>query len=321
MQALPGVVAAGVSNKLPLTGEGGNAALWPELSTAVSNSVVGDVRPVSPDYFRTMGIPWRDGRLFTETDRDRSIAVVSTVAAERLWPGEDPIGKQFHIGARMLPPIQVVGIVGDVRGVSLDRSPSPTVYVPYWQSVMPPGVNSMDLVLVARTTANPMTVSSSLRGLIHDMDPELALPAFRTMDDVVTDSFGQRRFQMTLVLLFAAAGTLLASLGIYGVVSYSVAQRTNEMGIRLALGALPRDIRRLIITQGFAPVLIGLGAGVLGSVGGGRVLGTLLFGITPTDPLTLTAVVAAFVTVALAAMYVPAQRATRVDPLQALRQD
>jgi len=321
MQALPGVVAAGVSNKLPLTGEGGNAALWPERSTAVSNSVVGDVRPVSPDYFRTMGIPWRGGRLFTETDRDRSIAVVSTVAAESLWPGEDPIGKQFHIGARTLPPIQVVGIVGDVRGVSLDRSPSPTVYLPYWQSVIPPGVNSMDLVLVARTTADPMTVSSSLRGLIHEMDPELALLSFRTMDDVVTDSFGQRRFQMALVLLFAAAGTLLASLGIYGVVSYSVAQRTNEMGIRLALGALPRDIRRLVITQGFTPVLIGLGAGVLGSVGVGRLLGTLLFGVKPSDPLTLAAVVAVFVTVALAAMYVPAQRAIRVDPLQTLRQD
>jgi predicted permease len=321
MQALPGVIAAGVSNKLPLTGEGGNAALWPERSTAVSYSVVGDVRPVSPDYFRTMGIPWRDGRVFTETDRDRSIAVISTVAAERLWPGEDPIGKQFHIGARTLPPIQVVGIVGDVRGVSLDRSPSPTVYVPYWQSVIPPGVNSMDLVVVARTTADPMAVSSSLQGLIHNMDPELALPAFRTMDDVVTDSFGQRRFQMALVLLFAAAGTLLASLGIYGVVSYSVAQRTNEMGIRLALGALPSDIRRLVISQGFTPVLTGLGAGVLASVGVSRILGTLLFGVTPTDPITLTAVVAVFVTVALAAMYVPAQRAIGVDPLQTLRQD
>ena len=321
MQALPDVVAAGVSNKLPLTGEGGNAALWPERSTAVSDSVVGDIRPVSPDYFRTMGIPSRDGRLFAETDRERSVAVVSTVAAERLWPGEDPIGKQFHIGARTLPPIQVVGICGDVHGASLDRAPSPTVYLPYWQSVIPPGVNSMDLVLVARTTADPMTISSSLRGLIRGLDPQLALPAFRTMDDVVTDSLGQRRFQMALVLLFAAAGTLLASLGIFGVVSYSVAQRTNEMGIRLALGALPGDIRRLVITQGFTPVLIGLGAGALGSVGVGRLLGTLLFGITPADPLTLIAVVAVFVTVALVAMYVPAQRAIRVDPLQALRQD
>ena len=125
---------------------------------------------------------------------------------------------------------------------------------------------------------------------------------------------------MALVLLFAAAGTLLASLGIYGVVSYSVAQRTNEMGIRLALGALPGDIRRLVITQGFMPVVIGLGAGVLASVGISRVLGTLLFGVTPTDPLTLSAVVAVFVTVALAAMYIPAQRAIGVDPLQTLRQ-
>src|SRR5262249_52290210 len=144
---------------------------------------------------------------------------------------------------------------------------------------------------------------------------------FRTMDDVVSDSLGQRRFQMALVLLFAAAGTLLASLGIYGVVSYAVAQRTNEMGIRLALGARPGDIRQLVIAQGFTPVAIGLGAGVLASVGIGRLLGTLLFGVTPTDPLALTVVVAVFVTVALAAMYVPTQRAIRIDPLQALRQD
>ena len=321
MQALPGVVATGVSNKLPLTGEGGNAALWPERSTAISESILGDIRPVNPDYFRAMGIPWRQGRYFTEADRDRSIAVVSTVAAEHLWPGEDPVGKQFHIGAPARPPILVVGIVGDVHGVSLDRPPSPTMYLPYWQSVIPPGVNSMDLVVVVRTTADPVSISSSVRGVIRRLDPELALTGFRTMDDVVMDSVAQRRFQMALVLLFAAAGTLLASLGIYGVVSYSVAQRTNEMGIRLALGALPSDIRRLVITQGFTPVLIGLGAGVLGSIGVGRLLGTLLFGITPSDPLTLTVVVAVFLTVALAAMYVPAQRAIRVDPLQTLRQD
>jgi predicted permease len=319
MRALPGVTEAGVSNKLPLTGEGGNAALWPEGSAATG--VVVDVRPVSPNYFRTMGIPWRDGRLLAETDRDRSVAVVSTIAAERLWPGEDPIGKQFHIGARTSPPIQVVGSVGDVRGVSLDRSPSPTVYVPYWQSAIPPGVNSMDLVLVVRATADPGTLPSSLRELIRTLDPELALTAVRTMDDVVTDSLGQRRFQMTLVLLFATAGILLASLGIYGVVSYSVAQRTSEMGIRLALGALPTDIRRLVITQGFAPVLTGLVVGVLASIGTGRLLGTLLFGVAPTDPLTLAVVVVLFVIVALAAMYVPTQRAVRIDPLRILRQD
>jgi len=162
----------------------------------------------------------------------------------------------------------------ELDGVSLDRAPSPTVYLPYWQSVVPPGVNSMDLVVVIRTTTDPKTMASSLRGVIRGLDQELALPAFRVMDDVVTDSVGQRRFQMALVLLFAVAGTLLASLGIYGVVSYSVAQRTNEMGIRLALGALP-DIRRLVITQGFTPVPIGLGAGVLVSAGFGRLLGTL----------------------------------------------
>jgi putative ABC transport system permease protein len=141
------------------------------------------------------------------------------------------------------------------------------------------------------------------------------------MNDVVSDSLGQRRFQMVLVLLFAAAATLLASVGIYGVVSYAVGQRTNEIGIRLALGALPADIRRLVVTQGFTPVVIGLGAGMLASAGLGRLLGSLLFGVTPSDPLTLTVVVVVFVTVALAAMYVPTQCAVRVDPLQTLRQD
>jgi len=321
MEVLPGVVAAGVSNKLPLTGEGGNAALWPDRAAAVADSILGDIRPVNADYFRAMTIPLRRGRLFSDADRDRGFAVVSAVAAARLWPGEDPIGKQFHIGTPARPAIQVVGVVGDVRGVSLDRPPSPTVYLPYQQSVIPPSANSMDLVLVARTEADPMAVSASLRGLIRSLDPELALPAVRTMNDVVTESFGQRRFQMALMMLFAAAATLLASLGIYGVVSYAVGQRTNEIGIRLALGALPGDIRRLVATQGFAPVLIGLGAGVLASAWMGRLLGSLLFGVTPTDPLTLTVVVVVFVTVALAAMYVPTQRAVRVDPLRTLRQD
>ena len=138
MQALPGVVAVGMSNKLPLTGEGGNAALWPERSTAVSESLLGDIRPVNPDYFRAMGIPLRQGRYFADADRDRGVAVISAVAADRLWPGEDPIGKRLHTGTLARPPIDVVGIVGDVHGVSLDRAPSPTLYVPYWQSGPPP---------------------------------------------------------------------------------------------------------------------------------------------------------------------------------------
>jgi predicted permease len=322
IQRLPGVVAAGVSNKLPLTGEGGNAALRPERSiAAVGEAVLGDVRPVSPDYFRTMSIPSRQGQLFTDIDRDKNVAVLSAVAAERLWPGEDPIGKQFRFGPPTLPSLHVIGIVGDIRGVSLDRPPSPTVYVPYWQSFVPPGANSVDLVIVTRTTVDPRSLSPPLRSVIRELDPELPLPAFKTMDEVVTDSFGQRRFQLTLVLLFAVTGTALAGLGIYGVVSYSVAQRTNEMGIRLALGALPADIRRLIITQGVKPVLIGLGAGVLASAGISRSFGSLLFGVAAIDPVTLVSVVVFFATVALAAMYVPAQRAIRVDPRRTLRQD
>ena len=321
LQALPGVVAAGVSNKLPLTGEGGNAALWPERSTAVSESLLGDIRPVNPDYFRAMSIPRQQGQLFGESDRDKPVAVVSAVAAARLWPGEDPIGKQFHIGAPSLPPIQVVGMVGDIHGVSLDRPPSPTVYVPYWQSVMPPGVNSMDLVVVARTTEDPMTVSSSIRRLIRQLDPELAVPAVRTMDDVVTDSFGQRRFQMALVLLFAAVGTLLAGLGIYGVISYSVAQRTHEMGIRLALGAESRRVRNMVLTQGMKVALAGITIGMASAFGLARLLTSFLFGVTPNDPVVFATVPLVLSLAALAAVWLPARRATKVDPLVALRCD
>ena len=311
---MPGITAVGVSNKLPLAGEGGNNLLALEgVNPPMSERPLADIRRVNPDYFRTMGIPLRTGRIFAESDRERKVALVSAITAERLWPGQSPIGKRFREGGDQSPLLEVLGIVGDIRGISLNRGPSLTVYLPYWQRFF----NQASLVV--KTTADPLAAASAIRAVIRQVDPELPLQTFQTMDDIVTESVAQRRFQMNLVLLFAVAALLLASLGIHGVVSYSVTQRTNEMGIRMALGATQGDIRGMVLGQGLAPVAIGLAIGALASLGLDRVLGSLIFGVSAHDPLTFASVALVLALVAALASYLPARRATRVDPLTALR--
>ncbi|MGA2770051.1 MAG: ABC transporter permease [Bryobacteraceae bacterium] len=314
VKSLPGVTAAGISNMLPLAGEGHNNLLSVEGRNApMMDRPIADIRYVNPEYFRAMGIPLRAGRIFSEADRERKLALVSALTAARLWPGEDPIGKRFRQGGDESPLLEVVGVVGDVRGVSLNKAPSLTVYMPYWQTFF--GGAS----LAVRTAMDPRAASSAIRTAIRQIDPELPIPAFRTMEDIVAESVAQRRFQMNLVLLFAAAAMLLASLGIYGVVSHSVAQRTNEMGVRMALGARPAAIRRMVLRQSLLPVAFGLAAGVSASMALGRLLGSLLFGVSARDPITVLGVVALLSAVAAAATLIPAHRATHVDPVTALR--
>ena len=312
VEALPGVASAGVSNRLPLSGEGGNNLLGVEGSNVpIMERPLADIRQVSPDYCRTIGIPLRSGRMFGEADRRRQVALVSALTAERVWPGQNPIGKRFRIGSDENPLLEIVGVVGDVRGVSLNRSPSLTVYVP-WNVYR--GAS-----LVVRTSMEPQRASAPIRAAIREIDPEMPVPAFHTMEDIVSESVAQQRFQMNLVLLFALAATLLASLGIYGVASYSVAQRTNEMGIRAALGAQSADLIRMVLRQALLPVAVGLAGGVVGSLALGRILGSLLFGISVSDPMTMGGVIFLLSAVALAAVYLPARRATHVDPVTALR--
>ncbi|HYL77418.1 MAG TPA: ABC transporter permease [Bryobacteraceae bacterium] len=314
VQALPGITSAGVSNMLPLGGEGSNNLVGLEGSKLpLMERPLADVRQVNPDYFRTMAIPLRAGRIFTESDRERQIGLVSAQTAERLWPGQSPIDKRFRIGDDSAPLMTVAGVVGDVRGASLSKNPALTVYLPYWQR------NFGQASLVAKTAIDPRAAAAAIRGVIRQVDPELPVPAFQTMNEIVSGSVAQRRFQMTLVLLFAAVAMLLACLGIYGVVSYSVAQRSNEMGIRMALGARPGAIRGMVLRQALLPVATGLAAGVLASLALGRILGSMLFGVNAADPLTILAVVALLSSVAAAASYIPARRATLIDPLNALR--
>jgi putative ABC transport system permease protein len=314
VESLPGVKSAGVSNRLPLSGEGGNNLLGTEgANVPLMERPLADIRQVNPGFFRTMGIPLRSGRIFEEADRNRKVGLVSAMTAGQLWPGENPIGKRFRMGGDDSPLMEVAGVVGDVRAVSLNKTPSLTVYVPYWQRFQ----NQASLAV--RTSIDPLAASSAIRAAIRQVDRELPVPAFRTMEDIVAESVAQRRFQMSLVLLFAGAALLLASLGIYGVVSYSVAQRTNEMGIRMALGAQPGNIRRMVLGQSLLPVCAGLLAGVMASVALGGVLGSLLFGVSAWDPATISGVLILLIAVAATATLPPVRRATRVDPMSALR--
>jgi predicted permease len=312
--SLPGVKSAGVSNRLPLSGEGGNNLVNVEGSKLpVMERPLADIRQVNPDYFRTMGVPLRSGRIFDEADAKRGVALVSVMTAEGLWPGQNPLGKRFRMGGDDSNLFEVTGVVGDIRGVSLNKTPTLTVYVPYWQR------NFNQMSLVVKTAMDPAGASSAIRGAIRQTDPDMPIPAFRTMENILTESVAPRRFQLNMVLLFALAATLLASLGIYGVVSYSVAQRTNEVGIRMALGAQPGNIASMMLRQELLPVALGVIAGVLASLALGRVLESLLFGVRAWDPVTICGVVALLGVVAAVATYIPAHRATRVDPVTALR--
>ena len=311
LRALPGVNAAAVSNLLPLAGEGSNNIVSLEGSNTpeVERPIV-DFRCVSEDYFRAMGIPLRQGRLFNQADRDRGVTLVSALTAERFWPGQNPIGKRFYLGVTLL---EVIGVAGDVRGNGLQKAPGPTVYIPYWQRDRP------DMSLILRTAMDPASIASAVRGEIRKLDAELPVPRFQTMQQIVSAAVAQRRFQLTLVLVFAGVALVLASLGIYGVVSYSVAQRRGEMGIRMALGATAAGLQLMVIRQGLAPVLAGLAGGIAGALAVGRILRGLLFEVTPADPLTLASVAVVLLGVAAVACYIPAFRVTRADPLAALR--
>jgi len=259
-----------------------------------------------------MGIPLIDGRMIAESDGDRPVAMVSASAAHSLWPNQNPIGRRFHLGTDQW--IEVVGIAGDVRH-TISKPPNPTVYIPYWQR------DRSDFTLVVRSAMDPLSIASPLRAAIHGLDPQLYVPQARTLEEVVDASVRQRRFQLSLVLGFAMAALLLAAIGVYGVVSQSVTQRTREIGIRLALGASRRHLWMVVAHRGMTPVAAGLALGIAAALAASHFLASLLFGVPQTDPATYVGVTAVLLAAASLACYLPARRATRVDPLVALRHD
>jgi predicted permease len=314
LSAIPGVDDSGFVTALPMSGESFNDAIYLEDDgPRRSERHPVNNRYASPGYFRAMNIAVRQGRAFDESDRGRGVAVLSEKAAKLLWPGEaNPVGRRF-VGednkAKTL-----VGIVADVRA-DLQKDATPTAYYPWWQRVPVFGA------LVVRTTASPHTAASAIRGAIRSEDPQLPIREFRTMEEVVDRSIAERKFQFTLMGAFAVSALLVASLGIYGVVSYSVIRRRNEIGIRMALGARHSRLLGLVIRQGMTPVAIGLTAGVAFALFLGRSIRGLLFEVQPADPVTIAGVIAVLLLVGALACFVPARRAAGDEAVAALRSE
>jgi putative ABC transport system permease protein len=267
-------------------------------------------------------IPLRAGRIFDAHDDDVApeVVVINEEAARRFWPGADPIGQQIRLGVRLASGVRsgqktIVGVVGNVKWTSLDAVPPPEVYVPYAQQPVD------GLTIVVRTAGDPIGFLPVARADLAALDREVPVAAVRTMDEVVGRSIAERRFTMLLLASFAIVAVLLASIGVYGVLAYLVSQRTQEIGVRLAIGAAPDDVVRLFVREGATLAMIGLAAGLVGAVVAGRTLTSLLFGVTATDPITYAGVAAALGLAALSASYLPARRAARVDPMTALRAD
>jgi predicted permease len=322
--ALPGVRSVGTVMGLPLSGTRFNLSFEvagrPKLPLAQQPSM--EVRVTSPGYFEAMGIPVRRGRGFQRGDRAGApqVAVLSQTAVRRFFPGEDPLGKSITVGWRRpdgMPPAggEVVGVVGDVKEAGLAEENPPEVYLAYAQ--LP--VSSMDVLL--RTAVGPMTLAPAAATVVHGLDPELPIARLRTLDDIVARSVSEPRFYMVLLGAFAGTALFLAALGIFGVMSYAVVQRSREIGIRVALGAHPAHLRRMVLGQALLLAVGGVAVGLLGAVGLSRAIAGLLFDLSPTDPGTLAGVALLLTAVALLASYLPARRATRVDPLVALRSE
>jgi putative ABC transport system permease protein len=316
--ALPGVERAAVVDSLPLGGSGSVLAFVIEGRPDLPPEKVQDAEFtwVSPDYFDLMGIRLVRGERFTGRERlgEPRVALVSETTARKYWPGEDPIGKRINIGnPEQTPWMIVVGVVSDVRRGALDKEPYPQLYAHASQFPV------RGMTLVTRTSGDPRALVPALRHELAALDRDLPLYEPRTMEQVLSDSISRRRFQMLLIAAFAGVGLLLAAVGIYGVISYTVAQRTHEIGVRVALGARAPDILRLVVGQGLGLTLAGVGLGLAAAFGLTRVMTSLLFGVSAADPLTYACVSLALLAVALLACLVPARRATKVDPMVALR--
>jgi len=284
---------------------------------AVAEQPLALTRYISPDYFRAMGIPLRKGRVFGDQDRknETPVVIISEEMARRFWPGQDPIGRRltpsFHLqeGPRV-----IVGVVGDVKA-GLDAGDSAAMYMSYKQSPRP------YMTLVARTASNPQNFVRSISKTIYEVDKEQALRKVTTMEQVLADSVSERRFSMTLLISFAALALILATVGVYGVMNYSVMLRRREIGIRMALGARAVDVLRLVLGQGLTLMITGVGVGLVGAYGLTRLMEKLLFGVSATDFFTYFSVSVALMAVGLVASYIPARRATRVNPMIALRSE
>jgi putative ABC transport system permease protein len=322
LHAQPGLRDSALAAPLPMDRQGeanfefnivGNPPLPPGKSTTA------DYATVSPDYFRVMRIPLLQGRFFSEQDSpsNPNAAIISETLARRYFPNEDPIGRQMRFG---FPPDtnvsrEIVGVVGDVRDVALSRKPGPLMYVPFAQAPLYGGE------VVVRSSLSASSVAAGIRQVVHSIDKDLPVTDVESFPDVLGASVTQERFRTLLLSSFSGIALIIAAVGIFGVISYSASQRTHEIGIRMALGAQQRDVLRLILGQGAKLALLGLGAGAVVALLLTRLMASLLYGVSATDPLTFGAVAIVLLGVAVTACYIPARRAMRVDPMVALRHE
>lgn len=314
VSTLPGVRAAGVVSVLPLSGAWESTGFRIEGREPSAQGTFSFFAGVTDGYFAALGIPLLRGRLFDVTDRDSARAVILSAAlAAKYWPGADPLGQQIRVFGNR--PLEIVGIVGDVHQSDLAATPEPTLYMP--MSVYP----SPHMTLVVRANSDPAGLLPAIREKARAINPAVALNQPRLMDDVLGESLAQQRFSATLLVFFAIAALALAVLGLYGVISFGVARRSREIGVRLALGAAPSKVLGMVVKEGLALGVAGVTLGLLGAIAMGRALAGLVFGVSPTDPVTLIAVGALLAGVAAAASWLPARRAMRVDPAVVLRSE
>jgi putative ABC transport system permease protein len=325
VEALPGVRSAAVVSHFPLEGSGGGGfEIEGRAPDASGPKLDAEFRSMSPAYLETMGIALLAGRAFTPQDvaGTETVAIINNMMARRYWPNENPIGKRLRRrGPTERPWLTIVGVIGDVKHQGVTQEPYAEVYVPYvqpsWGGTEGPFPFARQLVV--RGAADPQALVPAIREQVWAVDRNQPVSSVRLLARMLSDSMSPQRFNMLVLSVFAAIGVTLAAVGIYGVLAYTVTRRVHEIGIRVALGAQRGQILRLIVGQGMTLALVGAAIGLAIAVGLTRLLASLLFGVTPTDMATFLAVPALLLAVALAACYIPAWRATRVNPMQALR--
>ncbi len=317
IRAIPGVDSAGMANNLPFTGFHTSVYLDGPTPAGADGGIQVTARSVSPGFFQVMGIPLKEGREFTSADAEKSarcVRIINEAMARRYWPGQDPVGKLVY-GACEDGGALIVGLVGDSKQSSVDSPAEPEIYAPYAQHPFA----SFLVTFVVRTRSNPLELAAAVRDSVWTVDRNQPVIQVRTMESVISESIWRQHFAAFMLEIFAAIAVVLSSIGIYGLLSYSVGRRMREFGIRVALGARSSDVLRLVIGEGLLLAVVGVAIGIAGAFGLTRFLASMLYGVSSVDPATFVAVPFVLVAVALAACYIPARRAMRVDPMVALR--
>jgi putative ABC transport system permease protein len=323
IKALPGVEAVGIRRYVPIAADEDFAYLSFMVEGRVpdpANRPIAYYNVVSPDLFRTMDIPFTRGRPFDAHDvmKAQNVIIINETLARRYFPGQEPIGKRMTLNDETPNPKEedwatIVGVVKDTKPRELNGEPVAEMYMPFAQDP------HRSMAVMIRTTNKPADIVAAVRREVRELDSNLPIYSIRTMDSVISESIATPRFRTSLLAVFAIVALTLAMVGIYGVMSYSVMQRTHEIGIRMAIGAQPRDVFRMVLGQGMLLTVVGLAIGLVGALALTRLMTTMLFGIKPTDPATFVGVAVVLAMVAVIACYIPGRRATKVDPVNSLR--